>query len=241
MMELKELLDEASKLDGVCLQHQEIKVHSNGVKITLKKSYADDGLIDPSKSYTIVLIPEKEEKIITGVGEFSSAYWELDPFLDLLRKASYQALLGIAKDFKPFHYDVGLIPGNVSGSALRVTFSDKWDQRILDSSVNPVYAQRLLGLIGLKGEFYSRSMMDNDTFHRLITDSLKKGIPVLARMTKAKRELDLIVGYKGDQFLRMNRGNYIQSIVPQLIYVIDVANSNMLSPPGSNTDETSYA
>ncbi len=54
----KDLISEAQKFGGMGLRHQFLKVHKNGAKFTISKTYIDDGLLDPEIVYTLILIPE---------------------------------------------------------------------------------------------------------------------------------------------------------------------------------------
>lgn len=59
-------------MGGISFQHQELKVHKNGAKFTISKSYLDDGLLDENKLYTMFLIPETrfegiDDDLLAGV------------------------------------------------------------------------------------------------------------------------------------------------------------------------------
>ncbi|NVM16373.1 MAG: hypothetical protein HWN80_01555 [Candidatus Lokiarchaeota archaeon] len=54
----KKMILESRKFGGISLQHQILRVHKNGAKFPISKSYIDDELLDPDVSYTLILIPE---------------------------------------------------------------------------------------------------------------------------------------------------------------------------------------
>ncbi len=52
------IIFEAHKYGGISLRRQKLRIHKNGAKFPVSKTYIDDGLLDPNISYTLVLIPE---------------------------------------------------------------------------------------------------------------------------------------------------------------------------------------
>ena len=56
--ERKELISELYKFGGIGLRRQSLRVHKNGAKFPISKTYIDDELLDPEMGYTVILIPE---------------------------------------------------------------------------------------------------------------------------------------------------------------------------------------
>jgi hypothetical protein len=54
----KEIISEVQKFGGIGLRRQSLRVHKNGAKFPISKSYIDDELLDPEMIYTLILIPE---------------------------------------------------------------------------------------------------------------------------------------------------------------------------------------
>ncbi|MFX1379580.1 MAG: hypothetical protein ACFFA4_10860 [Promethearchaeota archaeon] len=54
----KEIISVAQKFGGIGLRRQSLKVHKNGAKFPISKTYIDDELLDPEIVYTLILIPE---------------------------------------------------------------------------------------------------------------------------------------------------------------------------------------
>ena len=54
----KAIISEVQKFGGVSLRRQSLRVHKNGAKFTISKTYIDDELLDPEMTYTLILIPE---------------------------------------------------------------------------------------------------------------------------------------------------------------------------------------
>lgn len=54
----KEIISEAQKFGGIGLRRQFLRVHKNGAKFPISKTYIDDELLDPEMTYTLILIPE---------------------------------------------------------------------------------------------------------------------------------------------------------------------------------------
>ena len=52
----------AKEIGGFVLSSQKVKVHSNGAKITINKVYITHGLIEPERTYTVILVPEEDER-----------------------------------------------------------------------------------------------------------------------------------------------------------------------------------
>lgn len=49
---------DARRLGGLALRHQKLRVHKNGAKFTINKTYLDDGILSDAIPYTMILIPE---------------------------------------------------------------------------------------------------------------------------------------------------------------------------------------
>ena len=56
----KQMINDAQMLGGIVIYGKMIKVHQNGVKIMLAKSYVSDGILDPEQKYTVIIVPEHE-------------------------------------------------------------------------------------------------------------------------------------------------------------------------------------
>jgi hypothetical protein len=56
--EREAIIKEALKIGGITMQGKEIKMHKNGVKISVSKAYIDDKMLDAKSKYTVILIPE---------------------------------------------------------------------------------------------------------------------------------------------------------------------------------------
>ncbi len=56
--ERKDIISEVQKFGGIGLRRQSLRVHKNGAKFPISKSYIDDELLDPKIVYTLILIPE---------------------------------------------------------------------------------------------------------------------------------------------------------------------------------------
>jgi len=54
----KDIISEVQKFGGIGLRRQSLRVHKNGAKFTISKTYIDDELLDPEIEYTLILIPE---------------------------------------------------------------------------------------------------------------------------------------------------------------------------------------
>ncbi len=54
----KEIISNLKKFGSLGLRRQSLRVHKNGAKFTISKTYIDDELIDPQILYTLILIPE---------------------------------------------------------------------------------------------------------------------------------------------------------------------------------------
>ncbi len=54
----KEIISEVQKFGGIGLRRQSLRVHKNGAKFPISKTYIDDELLDPEIAYTLLLIPE---------------------------------------------------------------------------------------------------------------------------------------------------------------------------------------
>jgi len=54
----KEIISEVQKFGGIGLRRQSLRVHKNGAKFPISKTYIDDELLDPEMVYTLILIPE---------------------------------------------------------------------------------------------------------------------------------------------------------------------------------------
>lgn len=54
----KKLIYETRKFGGIGLRRQTLRVHKNGAKFPISKTYIEDELLDPEIEYTLVLIPE---------------------------------------------------------------------------------------------------------------------------------------------------------------------------------------
>ncbi len=52
----------AKETGGLVLSSQKVKVHSNGAKITISKVYITHGLIKPEQTYTVILVPEEDDR-----------------------------------------------------------------------------------------------------------------------------------------------------------------------------------
>ncbi|MFX0100051.1 MAG: hypothetical protein ACFFCS_10765 [Candidatus Hodarchaeota archaeon] len=191
-MESEEFIQEAKILDGsVVLQHQKIKNHSNGVKITLKKVLLESGVLSEEKKYTIILLPENE-RIISNIKERTDIYRDRDPFLNKVRIALRK-------------FDLPDPQVDVTGNILRLTFSSDWDYKCADSAFDSRYVNRLLDLCQSSGTFYELANINEQDFKKIIIDSIDRNIPVIARSSpkSVKSEgWELIVGYQNDTFLK---------------------------------------
>ncbi len=56
--EIETLTHLAWKNGGILMKGKEIKMHKNGVKISVSKAYIDDAILDANKKYTVILLPE---------------------------------------------------------------------------------------------------------------------------------------------------------------------------------------
>ncbi|MFX0048139.1 MAG: hypothetical protein ACFE8G_08215 [Candidatus Hermodarchaeota archaeon] len=65
--ERKKIIQESRKFGSISLRHQILRVHKNGAKFPISKSYVDDELLDPEVSYTLILIPEAKIAAKTNV------------------------------------------------------------------------------------------------------------------------------------------------------------------------------
>ncbi|MFX1596019.1 MAG: hypothetical protein ACFFBK_08120 [Promethearchaeota archaeon] len=54
----KDIISEVQKFGGIGLRRQSLRVHKNGAKFPISKTYIDDELLDPKIVYTLILIPE---------------------------------------------------------------------------------------------------------------------------------------------------------------------------------------
>jgi len=54
----KEIISEVQEFGGIGLRHQSLRVHKNGAKFPISKTYIDDKLLDPEMIYSLILIPE---------------------------------------------------------------------------------------------------------------------------------------------------------------------------------------
>ncbi|NVM36767.1 MAG: hypothetical protein HWN81_14315 [Candidatus Lokiarchaeota archaeon] len=54
----KEIISEVQKFGGIGLRRQSLRVHKNGAKFPISKTYIDDELLDPEITYTLILVPE---------------------------------------------------------------------------------------------------------------------------------------------------------------------------------------
>jgi hypothetical protein len=54
----KDIISEVQKFGGIGLRRQTLRVHKNGAKFTISKTYIDDELLNSEISYTLILIPE---------------------------------------------------------------------------------------------------------------------------------------------------------------------------------------
>jgi len=54
----KNIISEVQKFGGISLRRQSLRVHKNGAKFPISKTYIDDELLDPDMTYTLILIPE---------------------------------------------------------------------------------------------------------------------------------------------------------------------------------------
>jgi hypothetical protein len=54
----KNIISEMQKFGGIGLRRQSLRVHKNGAKFTISKTYIDDEILDPEIVYTLILIPE---------------------------------------------------------------------------------------------------------------------------------------------------------------------------------------
>ena len=54
----KDIISEVQKYGGISLRRKSLRVHKNGAKFTISKTYIDDELVDPEMTYTLILIPE---------------------------------------------------------------------------------------------------------------------------------------------------------------------------------------
>ncbi len=61
----KKLMQEARQLGGIALRHQTLKLHQNGAKFMISKSYVDDEILEVNMPYTMILIPESSADLIS--------------------------------------------------------------------------------------------------------------------------------------------------------------------------------
>ncbi len=54
----KKIISEVRNFGGIGLRRQSLRVHKNGAKFPISKSYINDELLDPEITYTLILIPE---------------------------------------------------------------------------------------------------------------------------------------------------------------------------------------
>ena len=54
----KNIISNVQKFGGISLRRQFLRVHKNGAKFPISKTYIDDELLDPKIVYTLILIPE---------------------------------------------------------------------------------------------------------------------------------------------------------------------------------------
>jgi hypothetical protein len=62
----KDIISNLQKFGAIGLRRQSLRVHKNGAKFTISKTYIDDELLDPQTLYTLILIPEI--RIATKIG-----------------------------------------------------------------------------------------------------------------------------------------------------------------------------
>ena len=63
----KDIISNLQKFGAIGLRRQSLRVHKNGAKFPISKTYIDDELLDPEIVYTIILIPEIKIATKTGV------------------------------------------------------------------------------------------------------------------------------------------------------------------------------
>lgn len=61
------LIHAARRHGGLGLRYQDLKVHKNGVKFTISKKYVSDHVLDATRRYTLVLIPEEPSVVQLAV------------------------------------------------------------------------------------------------------------------------------------------------------------------------------
>jgi hypothetical protein len=63
----KDIISKIQKFGAIGLRHQSLRVHKNGAKFPISKTYIDDELLDPKIGYTLILIPEVKIATKNGV------------------------------------------------------------------------------------------------------------------------------------------------------------------------------
>jgi hypothetical protein len=76
----KDIISEVQKFGGISLRRQSLRVHKNGAKFPISKTYIDDELLDPEMTYTLILIPEIKIAAETAV-IFSYFDFKLGPLI----------------------------------------------------------------------------------------------------------------------------------------------------------------
>ena len=71
----KKLMQEARQLGGIALRHQTLKLHQNGAKFMISKSYVDDEILEVNMPYTMILIPESSADLISILTYFHPKKW----------------------------------------------------------------------------------------------------------------------------------------------------------------------
>ncbi|MFX0100859.1 MAG: hypothetical protein ACFFCS_14890 [Candidatus Hodarchaeota archaeon] len=62
--ERRKLIDNIKENGGIALRNQELKEHANGIKFLINKNYVLDGLLEASKKYMLLIIPELEDTFL---------------------------------------------------------------------------------------------------------------------------------------------------------------------------------
>jgi hypothetical protein len=68
----KEIISNLQKFGAIGLRRQFLRVHKNGAKFPISKTYIDDELLDPQILYTLILLPEI--RIATKLGVLLSYF-----------------------------------------------------------------------------------------------------------------------------------------------------------------------
>jgi hypothetical protein len=63
----KEIISNLQKFGSLGLRRQCLRVHKNGAKFTISKTYIDDEILDPRILYTLILIPEIKTATQSGI------------------------------------------------------------------------------------------------------------------------------------------------------------------------------